>query len=138
MRRRIAAAGVKPGDRVAAQVDKSNEALFLYLGCVRAGAVFLPLNMAYTPAELEYFIGDAEPALVVATPGQREVMTALAAKTGARVETLGSAGDGTLPALACSRRRVGVAGRRARAWRSRRRALHVGHDGTAEGRDAFP
>src|SRR5688572_14362756 len=46
----IQAAGVKPGDRVAAQVDKSNEALFLYLGCVRAGAMFLPLNMAYTPA----------------------------------------------------------------------------------------
>ncbi len=95
-------AGVKPGDRVAAQVDKSKEALFLYLGSVRAGAVFLPLNTAYTPAELDYFIGDAEPALVVAAPGQREMMAGLAAKTGARVETLGSQGDGTLPALAAA------------------------------------
>jgi malonyl-CoA/methylmalonyl-CoA synthetase len=96
----LAAAGVKPGDRVAAQVDKSNEALFLYLGCVRAGAVFLPLNMAYTPAELGYFIGDAEPALVVATPAQHEMMEGLAEQAGARVETLGSNGDGTLPSLA--------------------------------------
>jgi malonyl-CoA/methylmalonyl-CoA synthetase len=98
----IRAAGVKPGDRVAAQVDKSNEALFLYLGCIRAGAVFLPLNMAYTAAELDYFIGDAEPALVIAAPGQRETMAGLAVKTGARVETLGSHGDGTLPALAAA------------------------------------
>ncbi|CAN5426242.1 malonyl-CoA synthase [soil metagenome] len=98
----ITAAGVKAGDRVVAQVDKSNEALFLYLGCVRAGAAFLPLNMAYTPAELEYFIADAEPALVVATPSQREIMTALAAKVGARVETLDSQGGGTLPALAAA------------------------------------
>ncbi|MCX7306258.1 MAG: AMP-binding protein, partial [Hyphomicrobiales bacterium] len=52
----LAACGVKPGDRVAAQVEKSREALFLYLGCVRAGAVFLPLNTAYTPSELGYFI----------------------------------------------------------------------------------
>ena len=53
--------GVRPGDRVAAQVEKSPEALMLYLGGLRAGAVYLPLNTAYTPAELEYFLGDAEP-----------------------------------------------------------------------------
>ena len=45
----------KPGDRVAVQVEKSLEALLLYLACLRAGAVFLPLNTAYTPAELDYF-----------------------------------------------------------------------------------
>ena len=56
--------GVNPGDRVAVQVEKSVEALILYLACLRAGAVYLPLNTAYTLAELEYFIGDAEPALV--------------------------------------------------------------------------
>jgi malonyl-CoA/methylmalonyl-CoA synthetase len=95
----LAAAGVKPGDRVAAQVEKSTETLFLYLGCVRAGAVFLPLNTAYTPAELDYFIGDAEPALVVVTPAQQDVAAGLAAKVGARVETLGANGDGTLPVL---------------------------------------
>lgn len=61
----LAARGVKPGDRVACQVEKSPENLYLYLATVRAGAVFLPLNTAYTAAELDYFIGDAEPALVV-------------------------------------------------------------------------
>lgn len=53
--------GVVPGDRVAVQVEKSAEALMLYLACIRCGAVYLPLNTAYTLAELDYFIGDAEP-----------------------------------------------------------------------------
>ena len=61
----LVARGVKPGDRVACQVEKSPENLYLYLATVRAGGVFLPLNTAYTAAELDYFIGDAEPALVV-------------------------------------------------------------------------
>lgn len=61
----LAARGVKPGDRVACQVEKSPENLYLYLATVRAGAVFLPLNTAYTAAELDYFVGDAEPTLVV-------------------------------------------------------------------------
>jgi malonyl-CoA/methylmalonyl-CoA synthetase len=56
---------VQVGDRVAAQVEKSLEGLILYLATVRIGAVYLPLNPAYTLAELSYFIGDAEPALVV-------------------------------------------------------------------------
>jgi len=98
----LADAGVKPGDRVAAQVEKSVEALFLYLGCVRAGAIFLPLNTAYTSAELEYFLGDAGPALVVASPDRHEAMQQLAEKTSARVETLGADGNGSLPALAAS------------------------------------
>ncbi len=66
--------GVAPGDRVAVQVEKSPEAVLLYLGCVRAGAVFLPLNTAYTTAELDYFIGDAEPSLVVGDPAKREAL----------------------------------------------------------------
>ena len=60
--------GVEPGDRVAVQVEKSPEAVLLYLACLRAGAVFLPLNTAYTLAELGYFFGDAEPRLVVCDP----------------------------------------------------------------------
>ena len=68
----LAARGVKPGDRVAVQVEKSVPALVLYLATVRAGAVYLPLNTAYTLAELEYFIGDAEPSLVVCDPGKRD------------------------------------------------------------------
>ena len=80
--------GVKPGDRVAAQVDKSPDALFLYLGCLRAGAVFLPLNMGYKDKELAYFINDAEPALVACVS---ERLTALEQivkdNPGGRVET---------------------------------------------------
>jgi len=98
----LVAAGVKPGDRVAAQVEKSVEALFLYLGCARSGAVFLPLNTAYMPAELDYFLDDAEPTLVIASPDRRDTMEQLAKKAGARVETLGTDGDGTFPALAAS------------------------------------
>ena len=57
--------GVKPGDRVAVQVQKSPQAIALYLAAVRAGAVFLPLNTAYTRSEVDYFLGDAEPTLFV-------------------------------------------------------------------------
>jgi malonyl-CoA/methylmalonyl-CoA synthetase len=61
--------GVSPGDRVSVQVEKSPEALCLYLACLRAGFVFHPLNMAYTAGELEYFLNNAEPAAVVCDPG---------------------------------------------------------------------
>jgi malonyl-CoA/methylmalonyl-CoA synthetase len=61
----LIAGGVQPGDRVGLQVEKSVEAVMIYLGVLKAGAVFLPLNSAYTPAELAYFIGDAEPAAFV-------------------------------------------------------------------------
>ncbi|KAA2234873.1 malonate--CoA ligase [Salinarimonas soli] len=88
--------GVGVGDRVAVQVEKSPAMLVLYLACVRAGAVFLPLNTAYTLPELDYFIGDAEPALVVCDPARREGVEALARPRGARVETLDAAGTGSL------------------------------------------
>ena len=58
---------IAPGSRIAVQVDKSVEALMLYLATLRAGYVFLPLNTAYQSAEMAYFIGDAEPAVVVCT-----------------------------------------------------------------------
>ncbi len=64
----LAATGVKPGDRVAVQVEKSPEAVLLYLACLRAGAVFVPLNSAYTAAEIKGFVEDAEPALLVCDP----------------------------------------------------------------------
>ena len=92
--------GVKPGDRVAVQVEKSPEALMLYLACVRTGAVYLPLNTGYTLAELDYFIGDAEPALVVCAPKTRAGLEPVATARGARIETLGEHGDGSLAALA--------------------------------------
>jgi malonyl-CoA/methylmalonyl-CoA synthetase len=87
--------GVKPGDRVAVQVEKSLEALMLYLGTVRAGAIFLPLNTAYTPAEIEYFLGDAEPAVFVCDPAKAEALKPFADKAGAKLETLG-VGAGSL------------------------------------------
>jgi malonyl-CoA/methylmalonyl-CoA synthetase len=88
--------GVKPGDRVAAQTEKSVPGLVLYLGTVRAGAVYLPLNTAYTLNELDYFISDAEPSLVVCDPSKADGIGAIAAKVGAKVETLDANGKGSL------------------------------------------
>src|SRR6476661_7617587 len=92
----LVARGVKPGDRVAAQTEKSVPGLVLYLAAVRAGAVYLPLNTAYTLNELEYFITDAEPSLVVCDPSKAESIAPIAAKVGAKVETLGADGKGSL------------------------------------------
>ncbi len=93
----LAVLGVIPGDRVAVQVEKSPDALMLYLACVRAGAIFLPLNTAYTPAEIEYFLGDAKPRVFVCDPKKKDGLASLAAKAGvAHVETLGEKEDGTL------------------------------------------
>ena len=91
----LVALGVGPGDRVAVQVEKSAANLLLYLATVRAGAVYLPLNTAYTMAELAYFIDDAEPALIVCDPSARGGVTPLA--RGAPVETLDQVGEGSLP-----------------------------------------
>ncbi|WP_158668368.1 malonate--CoA ligase, partial [Bradyrhizobium guangdongense] len=92
----LVARGVKPGDRVAVQVEKSVANIVLYLGTVRAGAVYLPLNTAYTLNELDYFIGDAEPSLVVCDPSKAEGLAPIAAKVKAKVETLGPDGRGSL------------------------------------------
>jgi malonyl-CoA/methylmalonyl-CoA synthetase len=89
--------GVRPGDRVAVQVEKSPEAILLFLGCVRAGAVFLPLNTAYALAELEYFFGDAEPALVVCDPARHGEIGEIARRLGSKAcLTLDGAGRGSL------------------------------------------
>ena len=65
---RLLAQGVQPGDRVALQAEKSVEGVMLYLGALKAGAIFLPLNAAYTAAEVEYFRADAEPRLLITDP----------------------------------------------------------------------
>jgi malonyl-CoA/methylmalonyl-CoA synthetase len=89
--------GVTPGDRVAVQVDKSPEAILLYLATLRVGGVYLPLNTGYTADEIRYFLGDAEPALFVCRPASREAAEGVAADTGCpRVVTLGTAADGSL------------------------------------------
>ena len=89
--------GVTPGDRVAVQVEKSAAAIFLYLACVRAGAVFLPLNTAYTEAEVAYFLGDAEPRIFICDTARLDAMRPVASAAGvAAIETLDEAGEGTL------------------------------------------
>src|SRR5262245_40639334 len=60
--------GLKPGDRVATQVEKSEQTVFLYLGCLRAGMVYLPLNTAYQAGEIAHFVTDAEPAAAFCRP----------------------------------------------------------------------
>ncbi len=81
--------GVKPGDRVAVQVPKSIEALMLYLAAVRAGAVFLPLNTAYTKGEVAYFLNDAEPSIFVCAPERLDEYSAFTKELGIKIETLG-------------------------------------------------
>ena len=131
--------GVKPGDRVAAQVEKSAEALLVYLGALRAGAVYLPLNSAYTAGEVRYFLGDAEPVLFVCRPEVAAEMRACAARLGVpRVETLGRAGDGSLMDAGSSATVAGDRGCPAYARRSRRLPLHLRDDRALEGCDAQP
>lgn len=92
----LAGLGIGPGHRVAAKVEKSVAALALYLATLRAGAVYLPLNTAYTPAETEYFLGDARPTLIVCDPKEAGELRSAAAEIGGRVETLDSKGGGSL------------------------------------------
>lgn len=103
--RRYAAAleglGVEPGDRVAVQVEKSAEVLMLYLGCLAAGAVYLPLNTGYTEAEVGYFLGDAEPKVAVCRPGSKAAFDRLAEDAAvAHVLTLDADGSGSIADLA--------------------------------------
>lgn len=86
--------GLGVGDRVLVQVEKSPTALALYLACLRQGLVQIPLNTAYTMAELAYFLGDAEPSLVVCDPSRRAAVAALA--PGIPIETLDAEGRCTL------------------------------------------
>ena len=83
----LSSANVVQGDRVAVQVEKSPEALMLYAACLMTGAIFLPLNTAYTDTELDYFIEDSGAALIVLDPAR-------AARDGSL--TLSAAGGGSL------------------------------------------
>jgi len=103
--RALAAAGVRPGDRGAGQLEKSPEAYVLWLAVARMGAAWLPLNTAYQPAEVEYFLRDAEPTVLVCDPAHAEARRALARACGvAEVLTLGADGRGTLTERALAER----------------------------------
>jgi malonyl-CoA/methylmalonyl-CoA synthetase len=85
----LTSAGAKPGDRIAVQVEKSIEALALFWACVRGGFIFLPLNTAYTPSEISYFLTDAEAFAFVVDPRKQ-------IETSAIIFTLDDTGHGTI------------------------------------------
>ncbi|MDQ0249747.1 malonyl-CoA/methylmalonyl-CoA synthetase [Sphingomonas kyeonggiensis] len=91
------ARGVKPGDRIAIQAEKGVDTLLTYLASLRIGAVYLPLNTAYTAAEIRFFLGDARPALFLHRAEDEAEMAALCAELGVPERlTLGADGRGTL------------------------------------------
>ncbi|MDF1728479.1 MAG: AMP-binding protein, partial [Sulfitobacter sp.] len=96
----LGAAGLEAGDRVALQIDKSADALALYAAAVQAGVIFLPLNPAYTPAEVDYFVGNSGARLLICDPAKMASLEPVAQSNGARLETLGSSGDGSFADLA--------------------------------------
>jgi malonyl-CoA/methylmalonyl-CoA synthetase len=88
--------GIQPGDRVLAQVEKSPENLFCYLGCLRAGVVYIPLNPAYQQGELAHFVQDSDPALFICDPDREAEIARLGADHRFGIETLDLQGRGTL------------------------------------------
>jgi malonyl-CoA/methylmalonyl-CoA synthetase len=94
---------IKKGDRVVVQVEKSIEAVLLYLGCLRAGVIYIPLNTAYTSNEVNFFLGDASPQLFVCMPNRLDELKSVAQRQGVpELLTLGAAGDGELMAAVSS------------------------------------
>jgi malonyl-CoA/methylmalonyl-CoA synthetase len=94
----LLARGLRRGDRVAVQVDKSAEALALYLACLRAGMVYLPLNTGYGAGELRYLLEDAQPAAIVHRAADADPLSALARELGIPLHfSLGARGEGSLP-----------------------------------------
>jgi malonyl-CoA/methylmalonyl-CoA synthetase len=97
----LSALGVEPGDRVTVQVEKSIANVLLYLAVMRSGAVYQPLNPAYTPAEADYFVADAEPKVIVCDPSRQQQMREIGdCHRVHAVVNLDGAGEGSLPALA--------------------------------------
>jgi malonyl-CoA/methylmalonyl-CoA synthetase len=93
--------GVRCGDRVAVQVDKSAEAVFLYVACLRMGAVFVPINVANTRNEVEYYLRDSQPRAAIVRPQDRILIEPLARQAKVDcLETLDADGTGSLALLA--------------------------------------
>ena len=92
----LRAHGLQPGDRLAAQVAKSPQALAVYGAAIALGAAFLPLNTAYTAPEVEYFLADAAPRIFLCDPASLADLSPVAARHGASVLTLDAAGNGML------------------------------------------
>jgi malonyl-CoA/methylmalonyl-CoA synthetase len=88
MARALHRLGARPGDRICVQVEKSPEALALYLACLRGGFVLQPLNPAYTDEEVAFFVHDARPRVIICDPARKEGLSPLAAEAQARLVTL--------------------------------------------------
>ena len=91
----LRACGLSTGDRVALQLEKSPDMLAVIAGAVQAGMVFLPLNTAYTPAEVGYFVGDSGAQLLLCPSAALALLTPVATATGARLMTLDPGGSGS-------------------------------------------
>ncbi len=90
-------AGARPGDRIVVQVEKSPDNVALYLAALRAGLIYVPLNTAYTPAEVAYFLNDAEPSVFICDPQNHDGLAPIAKSAGVQtIFTLAADGDGTL------------------------------------------
>lgn len=99
----LATLGVEPGDRVTVQIEKSPASVLLYLAVLKQGAVYQPLNTAYTAAEVDYFVADAQPKLIVCDTARQGEMRALADRHKVfAVANLDSQGEGSLANLAAS------------------------------------
>jgi malonyl-CoA/methylmalonyl-CoA synthetase len=85
----IRAAGLEAGDRMAVQIDKSPEALAVYAACAITGVIFLPLNTAYAPAEVSYFLSDSGARLFLCDPEKLDALAPTAQAAGASILTLG-------------------------------------------------
>lgn len=94
--------GLKPGDRLAVQSEKSPQALALYAACVQAGLVFLPLNPAYTVDELSYFIENSAASLVICDEKNHEKLSVLVKSLDAQIKTLNADGGGTIMDMAAT------------------------------------
>ncbi|MCE0506150.1 malonyl-CoA synthase [Roseivivax sp. GX 12232] len=94
----LSAEGLEKGDRLAMQCPKSPEALALYLACLQSGVIFLPLNTAYTPDEIGYFVGDAAPKIVVTDPSAEDALRPITEAAGALLLTLDAEEQGSFAA----------------------------------------
>lgn len=96
----LVASGVQPGDRIAVQINKSPMALAIYGGAVAAGAIFLPLNTAYTATEIDYFVGNATPKLLLADGAKADALAPVAQAHGATLLVVNGDGSGSFADLA--------------------------------------
>ena len=87
--------GLKPGDRLAVQIEKSPQALAVYAACIITGVIFLPLNTAYSATEISHFLTDSEARMLLCNPANAGVLEPVTSASGAKVFTLGAHGNGS-------------------------------------------